>query len=186
MKQMELQKGQTMDEFVKYLSRKGKSNFSKATDEEMKQLEEWGKGKLPKEFLYVYQNMMPTGVLTIKDIRIYGMERIKAENFDYVPGANIYPLGLFTFASAMDGDAFCIDLNDETGSVYQCSHSLLSDENEIRVYGFGRTKNLEFTYENVIGCSMKIADNYREFTEVLRKRRSISYDVESYAADMYI
>lgn len=124
---MGLQKGQTMDEFVKYLSRKGKSNFAKATDEEIKQLEEWGKGKLPKEFLYV-----------------------------------------------------------ETGSVYQCSHSLLSNENEINVYGFGRTKTLEFTYENVIGCSMKIADNYREFTEVLRKRRSIFYDVESYAADMYI
>ena len=173
-----------MENFIKYLKRKGKTQFTEAKEEEIQQLAEWGKGKLPEEFLYVYQNMMPKNVVGIKDIVIYPMERIKNENFHYVPGANIYPLGFFTFASGLDGDAICMDLNDESGSIYQCSHSLLADEEKISFYK-NKMVHLEFSYENVIRCSKKLADNYLEFTKELKKSRSITYDVVSIAIERY-
>ncbi|MDE6209790.1 MAG: SMI1/KNR4 family protein [Lachnospiraceae bacterium] len=173
-----------MEDFIKYLKRKGKEQFTEAKEEEIQQLVEWGKGKLPEEFLWVYQKMMPKNVVGIKDIVIYSMERIENENFHYVPGANIYPLGLFTFASALDGDVICIDLNDKNGSIYQCSHSLLADEEKISFYK-NKMVNLEFSYENVIRCSKKLADNYLEFTKELKKSRSITYDVVGIAIDRY-
>lgn len=173
-----------MEKFIKFLKRKYKNSFVEATDNEMKQLTEFGKGKLPSELLEVYHTMMPNTNIEIGDFTMYPIQRIKAENFDAVPGVNIYPYGLFTFMSTYDGDAICIDLNNENGAIYQCSHSLLSDDKKIYFYKH-KMVNLEFTYENIIKCSVKLANNYREFIEKLIDKRLYAHSVVQTVIDNY-
>jgi hypothetical protein len=41
--------------------------------------------------------------------RIWSVQNALRENRDYVPGAELFPLGYVVFASNMFGDAYCID-----------------------------------------------------------------------------
>jgi len=164
--------------------KKRKAGFAPAKEEEIQQLVELGKGKLPNEFLEIYKNKMPEREIEIKDIVIYPMSRIKEENFNYIPGANIYPLGFLTFASTLDGDAICIDLNDKNGAVYQCSHSLLADGEKISFYT-DKMVSLEFSYENIIRCSVKLANSYMEFAKELRRGKIIAFNVVRFVIDNY-
>lgn len=173
-----------MQDFMKFLKKKRKDGFAPAKEEEIQQLVEMGKGKLPNEFLEGYKNMMPEHEIEIKDIVIYPMSRMKEENFDAIPGINIYPLGFFTFASTLDGDAICIDLNDKNGAVYQCSHSLLSNGEKISFYT-NKMVSLDLSYENVIRCSVKLANSYMEFAKELRKGRIIAFNVVRFVIDNY-
>lgn len=175
-----------METFIKFLKRKRKfkNSFAEATEAEMEQLTEIGKGKLPAELLEVYQTIMPNKNIEISDFVMYSVQRIKEENFDAVPGANIYPYGLFVFMSTLDGDAICIDLNDENGAIYQCSHSLLSNEERISFYKRNMV-SLDFTYENIIRCSVKLADSYRDFTEKLMNKKVYAYNVVRTVIDNY-
>jgi hypothetical protein len=43
------------------------------------------------------------------DQRIWSVQNAIAENRDYVPGADLFPLGYVVFASNKFGDAYCID-----------------------------------------------------------------------------
>lgn len=159
--------------------------FEKGDEKEIQQLVELGKRKLPKEFITIYQEAMPINEVEIyNDIVIYPFERIEEENADAVPGINIYQYGLLTFASTLDGDAICIDLNDKNGVIYQCSHSLLADEEEISFY---KEKMIckEFTYENIIKFSMKLADNFMEFIEKIMSENLEIYDVIENVIDNY-
>lgn len=173
-----------MRDFMKFLKRRRKAKFAPAKEEEIQQLIKLGKEKLPNEFLEVYSNMMPEHEIEIKDIVIYPMSRIKEENFNCIPGVNIYPLGFFTFASTLEGDAICIDLNDEKRAVYQCSHSLLANGETISFY-MNQMVSLEFCYENIIRCSVKLANSYVEFTKKLLKGRIFAHNVVEYAIDNY-
>lgn len=159
--------------------------FEKGDEKEIQQLVELGKRKLPKEFINIYQEAMPIDEVEIyNDIVFYPFERIQEENVEAVPGINIYPYGLLTFASTLDGDAICIDLNDKNCAIYQCSHSLLADEEEISFY---KEKMIckEFTYENIIKFSMKLADNFMEFIEKIMNENLEIYDVIESVIDDY-
>jgi hypothetical protein len=51
----------------------------------------------------------PTGCVEL-DQRIWSVQNAIAENRDYVPGADLFPLGYVVFASNKFGDAYCIDM----------------------------------------------------------------------------
>lgn len=148
----------------------------KATEAEILELKELGKNRLPDAFIKTYEKAMPTEEIAWDDFKIYPLETIKVENLDAVPGVNLYPLGFFTFASTFDGDAICIDLNDSKFPVYQCSHSLLGDGTRISFYKGGKMQHYEFTYENIIKISMKLAANYEKFLRLWS-----DYELESYS-----
>ena len=50
------------------------------------------------------------------DQRIWSVQNAIAENRDYVPGAELFPLGYVVFASNRFGDAYCIDTIHNTAS----------------------------------------------------------------------
>lgn len=52
--------------------------------------------------------------------RIWSVQRAIEENKDYVPGAELFPLGYVVFASNKSGDAYCID-TVHIGSSGECS-----------------------------------------------------------------
>lgn len=174
-----------MNKFIEYLKDIDSSMFEKGDEKEIQKLEELGKRKLPKEFIMVYQEAMPIDEVEIyDDIVLYSFNRIEEENIDAVPGVNIYPYGLLTFASTLDGDGICIDLNDKSGAIYQCSHSLLADEEEISFYT-DKMICKEFSYDNIIKFSIKLANNYREFVEKIMNERLEIYDVIENVVETY-
>lgn len=146
-----------------------------ASEESINRLSELFDGKMPELLLDMYKEHVLTDEIGCGEIVLYGIDRIVDENNDYIPGANVHPLGLYTFASELDGDAICFDINDLAFPVYQCSHSLLEDEEEIYFSKDGEMKSLPFTYENVTRISHRLADSFEEFVEKL-----INDDLELY------
>lgn len=162
---------------------KKKRAFVGASEEEMKTLLELEKDSLPEELILFFKEAMAEKEVKMGDFVLYPIERVKEENLNYVPGANIYPLGLFTFASTLGGDAICVDITKPEGHVYQCSHSLLSDS-EIAFYK-QKMVSLELNYENVIKCSVELAGSFKEFMEWVKTGRRRCYNVTSYVLDNY-
>ena len=154
------------NQFYRFLSSLEDISFRKPTGEELQKLKEISSGKLPGLFMEVYTTAMPEEDAEFEDFVFYGIERMYEENTDYIPGANILPFGLFTFASTFTGDAVCMDLNDPQFPVYLCSHEFLCDEEEICCYE-EKMEHLPFTYENVLKVSHKLADSFAEFVKLL-------------------
>lgn len=172
------------DEFLTFLKDNGGS-FRKAADDELKKLDKLSEIGLPDSFKKFLSQHVLNNELKFEDEYVfYGIDRMYEENFDYVPGANIYPLGLLTFASTLDGDAICIDIHDNTYPVRQCSHDLLSDEEEISYYK-KEMITLNFNYENVIKVSPLLADGgFDGFVEALKKEEAGTYSVTEILANL--
>ncbi|MBR1737578.1 MAG: SMI1/KNR4 family protein [Firmicutes bacterium] len=153
--------------FLEYLESLDDIPFIMPTENDIEKLKQLSSCKLPAMFLEAYSRAVPADDIEYADFVYYGIDRIVDENTNYVPGANILPLGLFTFSSTLDGDSICFDINNPNYPVYQCSHSLLSDENEISYYK-DEMHNLPFNYENVVKVSPKLADSFDEFVAKLQ------------------
>lgn len=171
-----------MDALIKFY--KKKKVFKGASEDDMKVLNDLGKGRLPDDIITFFSQAMPSKNVDMGGFVLYPISRIHEENINYVPGAYIYPIGFFTFASSLDGDAVCIDMTKENGGVYQCSHSLLS-EDKISFYKINHMVELELNYENVIKCSVKLADNFKHFINRIRSGKMDSYDVTHYVIKNY-
>lgn len=164
------------NQLYKFLESLNNISFEKATEKDREKLQELSSGKLPEIFREVYWETYPADNVEYGDFVFYGVERMCEENTDYIPGANLLPLGLFTFASTFDGDSICFDLNDSDFPVYQCSHSLLSGEEDITYYK-DKMHELPFNYENVIKVAPKLAESFDEFVRKLLSGEAITYSV---------
>ncbi len=115
-----------LDASIRYLSEMGK--FAPAAEEELKQLSDLCNGKMPEVMDKFFAECMPQEEVEIGNLVFYPLSRILAENSDYLPGCIIKRFGFITIASTLDGDAFAIDITSDEGNVYQCSHSLISED----------------------------------------------------------
>ena len=170
-----MQNEELNQKFNDFLKKFDGESCEKASEESVDRLSELFGGKMPELLLNMYKEHVLNDEIECGEIVLYGIDRIVEENNDYVPGANVHPLGLYTFASELDGDAICFDINAPAFPVYQCSHSLLEDEEEIYFSKDDEMKSLPFTYENVTRISHRLADSFEEFVEKL-----IDYDIELY------
>ena len=161
--------------FIDFLSNLEGASLRPATDDEIRKIKELSE-ELPDVFVEIYSQAVPEDELEYEDFVFYDIDRICIENTDAVPGANILPFGLFTFASTFDGDAICVDMNDPELPVYQCSHSLLSDEDGISYYKKDHMVTLEFNYDNILKVSPRLADSFSDFVDKL-----INNDTETYS-----
>lgn len=160
-----------MDKIIKELiNNYGKENFYVPSKEEISRLEELSNNKLPQEFLNGLSICAPLEVIELdSEFVIYPIERILEENQDAVPGINIFTHGFFIIAGTLNGDALCIDLKSKNKAVYLCSHSLLSDGQEIRFYkGNLGMVTLPLNYGNLKKCSIKLAGSFQEFIEKIK------------------
>lgn len=120
-------------------------------------------GRMPEMFADVYTKQEPLGEAASADFVFYGLGRMADENTEYIPGANLLPLGLFTFASTDDGDSICFDMNDPAFPVYHVSHETMNGEDDIMFEENGKWQSVPFNYENVVRYAHKIADSFAEF-----------------------
>ncbi len=162
-----MQKEELREKVKDYLNGCVGVTCEKVSDESVKLLVDLFDGKIPELLLDMYKEYVLAEEIECGEVVLYGIDRIVDENKDYIPGANIYPLGLFTFASEMDGDSICFDSNDPAFPVYQCSHSLLDDEEEICFSKDGKIQSISFSYENVIRISTRLSDSFDDFIEKL-------------------
>ncbi len=153
--------------FLSFLKSIDGISFVKPNDEELLKFRKISFDRLPDILTEVYTDTMPEDEVEFSDFVFYDINRMYDENINYVAGANIFPFGFFTFASTFDGDSICIDLNDDKFPVYQCSHELLADEDEIYCYKENEMRSLEFNYDNIIKVSQKLADSFTEFINEL-------------------
>ena len=138
--------------------------FKETKPEELEKLNALYNGKIPDTLLDFLKKHMPADDVRLhagKEFVYYGIQRIIEENTDAVPGCNLHPMGLYTFASLQNGDSICFDSNDPAFPVYLCSHSLLEDGDEILTDN-GETK-LPFEYENILKVSQCLGISFDEF-----------------------
>ena len=150
------------NQFYKFLKSLEGIEFISPSKSDVERIKALASDRLPSTFFDVYSKSVPDDVVEYEDFDFYGLDRIIEENTDYIPGANLLPLGLFTFASTYDGDSICFDTKLPDFPVYQCSHSLLSGEEDI-VYYKGERHCLPFNYENVLKIAPKLADSFDDF-----------------------
>ena len=141
-------------------------SFEETSDEDYKKLSDLFSDTIPDMLAETYRKHVPAEDAESGEIVFYGIKRIIEENTDYVPGANIHPFGLYTFASSLNGDSIFFDSNDPLFPVYQCSPDLLGDGDEISFYK-GGMKSLPFDHDNVLKVSAKLSDSFEEFVSAL-------------------
>ncbi|MDE6781063.1 MAG: SMI1/KNR4 family protein [Ruminococcus sp.] len=142
-------------------------SFVQPITDELNRLYELSSGKLPEMFIEVYSQTVPECEVNFDSLVFYDIKRIIDENTEYIPGANILPFGFFTFASTLDGDGICFDLNNKDFPVYCCPHEIFCDENEINYCDNGKILTAELNYSNIIKFSHKTADSFEEFIDDL-------------------
>ncbi len=155
-----------LEKYLQFIKAKYPHSFREATDEEIAQLKKLTKYELPEDFIAMFRGAMPTETVEVSSITFYPLERIIAENTQYVPGANVSPYGLFAFASTADGDPVCIDLVHEDHTIFHCPHDLLSDGKEISFYK-DEMITLPFNYDNITEFSGCVGEDLDEFLEML-------------------
>lgn len=98
-------------------------------------LEQFRSLGLPDDVVAFYREHEPEECAEIKEVRLWPIADILTENKDYVPGADIYPLGYVVFATTLYGDAFCFDLNaraEHSAPVVLVAHDLDWTDAEMR------------------------------------------------------
>ena len=80
-----------------------------ATEHDLEQARLFG---FPSVLIDFYRENAPHGAAGCVqlDQRIWSVQNAIAENKDYVPGAELFPLGYVVFASNRFGDSYCIDM----------------------------------------------------------------------------
>lgn len=150
------------NQFYKFLESLDGIEFMRPSKTSIEKITELASNRLPSTFLDVYTNSVPKNDVEYEDFVFYGINRVIEENTDYIPGANILPFGLFTFASTLDGDSICFDTNSPSFPVFQCFHSLLSGEDDISWYK-ETMHSIPFNYENILKIAPKLADTFDDF-----------------------
>lgn len=162
--------------FYKFLKSRRGIKFTIPSDSDIDKMKTLAANKLPETFLDVYTKSVPKGEVEYKDFVFYGISRVIEENTQYIPGVNLLPFGLFTFASTFDGDSICFDTNSPSFPVFQCSHSLLSGEDDICWYK-EKLCTLPFNYENVLKIAPRLADSFDEFVLKLLSGKAKTFSV---------
>ena len=153
------------------------AKLERPDESDIQKIRELSSDRLPDVFIEAYSEAVPTDDTEFEDFVFYGTNRIIEENTDYVPGANLLPLGFFTFASTFDGDCICFDMNDSRFPVYQCSHELHNGEDDITYRKNSKWVELNFDYENVKTTAPVLAESFEEFIELLRSGEAVTYSV---------
>lgn len=147
-----------IEDNISYLKENQKGKFAPATEDELKQLSDLCDGKMPEVMHKFFSECMPQEEVEIGNLVFYPLSRILQENNDYVPGCIIKPFGFVTIASTLDGDAFAVDITSSEAHVYQCSHSLISEDG-MSFYAKKTMVHYDLNYDNIIKSSLKVAKN---------------------------
>ncbi len=90
----------------------------------------------PEDAVLFFEKHDPAEYVEIKKVRLLPIEEIVAENRNFVPGADIQPLGYVVFATTVYGDAFCYATNGaadaKSAPIVLVAHDWELDESILR------------------------------------------------------
>ncbi|NRS49727.1 SMI1/KNR4 family protein [Brevibacillus sp. HB2.2] len=84
--------------------------FVQASKEEIAKLESLN---LPEDFTNYFSQYNATRVFDLGDLRIWSIADVLIENYELVPGRDVFKYKYIVFASNSLGDAYCFDLSKE-------------------------------------------------------------------------
>jgi len=99
---------EAVEELKAELKKADGGSLHPASEDDIEQARQFG---FPDVLIDFYRENAPdaTDGRVELDQRIWSVQNAMTENRDYVPGADLFPLGYVVFASNKFGDAYCID-----------------------------------------------------------------------------
>ena len=85
---------------------------------------------LPQTVIDFYSRHEPQGCAE-GQIRLWGVDHIREENADLMPGADVAPLGYVVFATTFCGDTYCFNTNrqrDGEPEIVLISHEVVTED----------------------------------------------------------
>ncbi len=92
-----------------------------ASPEALSQLRSLG---VPGSVMAFYERFEPSACAEIDGVRLWPIADVLEENRDYIPGADISAHGFIVFATTTFGDAYCLDLAEQSSRVVLMSHDV--------------------------------------------------------------
>ena len=162
-----------------------KYTFRNATEEELDRLNQLAGGRLTDHmlaFLSAFGLDHGKRALLRDLIEIHGAEDLLKYNTGAVPVYMVHPFGFFCFASFINGDAICVDLEDERHPVYQLSHELINDTDDsdiLEIWIDGDIQSFPRNRENALRAACTMARSFEDFIENMSCQRAIApHDID--------
>ena len=162
-----------------------KYTFRNATEEELDRLNQLAGGRLTDHmlaFLSAFGLDHGKRALLRDLIEIHGAEDLLKYNTDAVPVYMVFQFGFFCFASFINGDALCVDLEDERHPVYQLSHELINDTDDsdiLEIWIDGDIQSFPRNRENALRAACTMARSFEDFIENMSCQRAIApHDID--------
>ena len=129
------------------MGRLGKLSFisNLFVDEEIKYLQSMG---YPNNIIKYFKNLKKHHINPKFVNEINPIEDVKVENEDAIPGLMVVPMGYLNLATTSDGDAFCVDINNNY-SIVLVGHDLCEEGEKPEQMAKGIVKVAE-TFEEFI------------------------------------
>lgn len=143
-----------------------------ATEDELDRLNQLAGGKLTDQMLAFFSAIgMDHGKRALRRnlIILNGAEDLLKYNTDAVPVCSILPFGFFGVACYINGDALCVDLEDDRHPVYQFSHELINDSDTFEILIDGKYQSFPVNRENALHTARCMASSFALFIEYLGK-----------------
>jgi hypothetical protein len=125
---------EAVEELKVELKKAGSGSLHPASEDDIEQARLFG---FPRVLVDFYRESAPDaadGCVKL-DQRLWSVQNAIAENRDYVPGADLFPLGYVVFASNKFGDAYCIDMihvgSSGEYSVVLFPHDVIGDSSSL-------------------------------------------------------
>ena len=163
-------------------------NFRQATDDELEGLNELAGGRLTDEMLAYFSafGLDKNERALYGNIAIYGAEHLIRFMKDGVPESTVLPFGFFCIASYINGDAICVDLEDDHHPVYHFPIELINDGDTIDMWIDGESKSFPLNRENALLASCRLAPSFEWYIEYLRQRIGLDPYTVTYIQDKAI
>ena len=174
---------ETLAELKEILSEK--YTFRNATEDELDRLNQLAGGRLTDQMLAFFSTFgLDYGTRALRgDIAINGAEYLLKFNTGAVPECMVLPFGFFCVASYINGDALCVDLEDDHHPVYQFSHDLINDSDTIDLWIDGTTQSFPLNRENALLAATIRASSFEIFVEYLRNKVALGLSSVNYIID---
>ena len=138
--------------FIKILSAATGIQFQRASEDDISRLTCLG---IPSEVLKYYVRYVPANTVEYR-IRLWSVDELIEENTELLPGCCTSKYGYIVFASTLNGDAYCFDLNkcdsDNDPQIVLISHETIF-EDTVRI--------------EIAQCAIPVAQNLWEFLRML-------------------
>ncbi|MFI8715455.1 SMI1/KNR4 family protein [Brevibacillus brevis] len=149
-----------LKELMTRISNQTGVEFVQASEEKIAKLESLN---LPEDFINYFLSYNGKREFDLGDLRVYSIDDVLMENYEWVPGRDVSKCGYIVFAANLGGDVYCFDLSKE-GIEYTLDNT--------PIVMFDHEEDFEImSKQQVSEYAEKIADNLVMFLQDQLKKR---------------